>query len=165
MIYLKKYVGEKYIINILMKDKEFGPIVIGKLMNIGGMLQRKANKLLYPFGLNQQQFSILFEIRKVERVCQKSMVNRLVLEKAHVSKIISKLHQMELIEIEPSIEDKRSSWISITPKGIEMVTRCQESIAKWNKEWIKKIDKDERRPMIDNLSVLQNLLKEDIQND
>ncbi len=150
---------------MLMKDNELGPVVIGKLMNIGGMLQRKANKLLYPVGLNQQQFSILFEIRKAERVSQKSMVNRLVLEKAHVSKIISKLHKMELIVIEPSKEDRRSSWISITPKGIETVTQCKEIFAEWNKEWINKMDKNDCISMIDNLSVLQNILKEDIQND
>ena len=150
---------------MLMKDNELGPVVIGKLMNIGGMLQRKANKLLYPVGLNQQQFSILFEIRKAERVSQKSMVNRLVLEKAHVSKIISKLHKMELIVIEPSKEDRRSSWISITPKGIETVTQCKEIFAEWNKEWINKMDKNDCISMIDNLSVLQNILKEDILND
>ena len=148
-----------------MNEKEFGPIIIGKLMNIGGMLQRKANKLLNQVGLNQQQFSILFEIRKAESVRQKSMVNRLMLEKSHVSKIISKLHQMELIEIEPSFEDKRSSLISITPKGIETVTLCQEITAKWNMEWVNKINKKDRISMIDNLSMLQNLFKENIHND
>ena len=143
-----------------MDDKEFGPIVIGKLLNIGGMLQRKANQLLIPFGLNQQQFSILFEIKNTDKVSQKSVVNRLVLEKAHVSKIIKKLSKMELIEITASSDDKRSSWLSITPKGIDTVKKCQKSISEWNQKWIKKIDANKRSILLDNLTILQKIFKE-----
>lgn len=73
--------------------------MIGKLLNIGGMLERKANRLLSPFDLNQQQFSLLFEIAQAGRVNQKTMVNRLMLEKAHVSKIIKKLSGMGLVAV------------------------------------------------------------------
>ena len=148
-----------------MEDAEFAPIVIGKLMNIGGALQRKANKLLSPFGFNQQQYAILFEIYKAEKVCQKTMVNRLLLEKAHVSKIIGKLKSLGLIEITVSSEDKRSSWISITPEGKEIVKQCQASYVNWNKEWIGKIDNSRRQSMLDDLSMLQSIFKENIQNE
>jgi hypothetical protein len=68
-------------------EKEYPSIIIGKLMSISGILQRETNRLLLPYQLNQQQFSILFEITKANELKQKNMVNRLILEKSHVSKI------------------------------------------------------------------------------
>ena len=82
-----------------MDKLQQAPIIIGKLLSMSGILQRHRNKILAPFGINQQQFSILFEITKVKKVKQKEIINRLILEKAHVSKVIKKLHQMELINI------------------------------------------------------------------
>ena len=148
-----------------MDDSNFGPIVIGKLLNIGGMLQRKANQLLLPFSLNQQQFSILFEVWNAGRVNQKSVVNRLALEKAHVSKIMKKLREMGLIDITVSSGDRRSSWVSITPKGIETVKECRKIIHAWNSEWVGEIDDDRRSAMLDDLSLLQKVFRENIRNE
>lgn len=145
-----------------MDDKELAPIIIGKLINIGGMLQRKGNQILLPFNLNQQQFSILFSIDKGGKVQQKSMVNRLLLEKAHVSKIVKKLNKMELIDITVSAEDKRSSWLSITEKGRNTLKECQKQLFEWNKEWVSEIDESHRDAILDNLTLLQNIFKENI---
>ncbi len=147
-----------------MDEKEQAQIIIGKLMNIGGMLQKKANQLLSPFGLNQQQFSLLFEIFKAGRVNQKTMVNRLMLEKAHVSKIIKKLHSMGLIGIVPSTDDKRSSWLSITEKGKDVVEGCRKALGEWNGAWITSLAGGERMKMVDSLSLLQSSLRDAIQD-
>ena len=87
------------------------------------MLERKANRFLLPFGLNHQQFSVLFEIGKAEKVKQKDMVNRLALERAHVSKVIKKMQGMELLKITDSDNDKRSGIISLTIKGKKAVVQ------------------------------------------
>lgn len=146
-----------------MEDSELASLIIGKLLNIGGMLQFKANQMLLPFNLNQQQFSILFEIDKIGKVTQKSMVNRLFLEKAHVSKVVKKLSAMELIDITVSSEDKRSSWLSMTQKGRQTVKECQKMFHEWNGEWISQIDNDQLKSTLDNISVLQDVLKEKTQ--
>ena len=143
-----------------MDDVDFGPIAIGKLINIGGMLQRRTNQLLLPYNLNQQQFSILFEIGKAGKVTQKSMVNRLVLEKAHVSKIIKKLNTMGLIDVSASSDDKRTFWISITEKGTDTVAQCRQTLGAWNSQWVGKIDEEQHSTILNNLSVLQNTIRE-----
>jgi len=142
-------------------EKEQIPgIIIGKLMNIGGMLQRQGNKMLLPFNLNQQQFSIFFEIAKAGKVKQKEMVNRLMLEKAHVSKVVKKLQQMELITITKNDEDKRSYWLSVTGKGEKILKQCTEIFSDWNRQWICEIDETELSSIVDNLTILQNIFKE-----
>jgi DNA-binding MarR family transcriptional regulator len=145
-----------------MNREKIPGIIIGKLMNIGGMLQRQGNKMLLPYNLNHQQYSIFFEIAKVGKVKQKEMVNRLMLEKAHVSKVVKKLQQMELITITENDKDKRSYWLSITKKGEEILEQCSEMFHEWNKKWICEIDESELSSILDNLTTLQNIFKENV---
>jgi len=143
-----------------MNKEQIPGIIIGKLMNLGGMLQRQGNKMLLPFNLNHQQFSIFFEIAKVGKVKQKEMVNRLLLEKAHVSKVVKKLQQMELITITENDEDRRSYWLSATKRGEEILMQCTEMFSDWNKKWICEIDETELSSILDNLTTLQNIFKQ-----
>ncbi len=143
-----------------MENSQLAPIILGKLLNIGGMLQRNGNRLLLPFDLNQQQFSIFFEIAKAGKVKQKDMVNRLLLERAHVSKVVKKLQKMELITITVTEDDKRSAWLSTTPKGEQTLKNCMEVFEKWNAEWIEAIDEKHLGSMLDNLTELQTVFEE-----
>lgn len=139
--------------------KQIPSILIGKLLNIGGMLQKHGNRLLLPYGLNQQQFSIFFEISKVGRVKQKEMVNRLLLEKAHVSKVVKKLQSMELILVE-TCDDRRSAWLSVTAKGEGVLKECMDSFEKWNNEWMQNIDESDLEVMLDSVSKIQTAFKQ-----
>jgi len=143
-----------------MDKSEVAPIIIGKLLNIGGMLERKGNRMLSPFELNKQQFSIFFEIGKAGKVKQKDVINRLVLERAHVSKVIRKLKNMDLITVTASDDDKRSAWLTLTPKGIKVLNDCKEMFKEWNNEWINEIDESKYDSILDNLSKLQAVFKE-----
>ena len=135
--------------------REFRSIIIGKLMTISGILQRETNKLLLPYQLNQQQFSILFEIAKAKDVNQKNMVNRLLLEKAHVSKVVKKLQIMGLIEIIPAQNDKRSAKLVPTQKGQKLISECQSVFYKWNKEWFNQFSEKELLQILKNVDKLQ----------
>jgi len=142
--------------DITMSTQQLAPVVIGKILLISGLIKRYGNKTLFPFDLNQQQFSILFEIVKAGNVKQIDMVNRLSLEKAHVSKVVKKIHKMELITITESDEDKRSCWLAPTQKGKETTNDIMQLFEKWNKEWTKDIDEKKIESIIEHLSILQN---------
>ncbi len=138
-----------------MDKTQTASIIIGKLLNIGGLLQSHGNKMLQPYGLNQQQFSIFFEIAKVGKVKQKDIVNRLELEKGHVSKVVKKLHSLELISIKTSSEDNRSVLLSPTPKGKKILKQCMEMFTNWNDKWLAEINKPTLLATLDNLTLLQ----------
>lgn len=141
-----------------MNENEFPSIIIGKLMTINGILQREGNRLLLPYQLNQQQFSILFEIAKAKQVLQKNMVNRLLLEKAHVSKVVKKLQTMGLIDIIPRPDDKRSALLTPTAKGQILVDECRGIFQKWNKEWFEHFNAAELEQILDCVEKLQKAL-------
>ena len=138
-----------------INENEFPSIIIGKLMTISGILQRESNSLLLPYQLNQLQFSILFEIAKAREVQQKNMVNRLLLEKAHVSKVVKKLQAMGLIDILPFPDDKRSALLSTTAKGQKLVDECRAIFQKWNKEWFEQFNAPELLQILDGVEKLQ----------
>ena len=146
-----------------MDKSQIAPQIIGKLLNINGMLQRHGNRVLIPFGINQQQFSILFEIAKAKKVKQKEMVNRLALEKAHVSKVVKKLHQMKLITVTTLHEDKRSSWLRTTQKGNQLLNKCMQNFEKWNEDWLEVFEDKQLDSILNNLTYLQSVFKEKIQ--
>ena len=146
------------------KDKsaaiiKYSSIIIGKLMNISGILQREGNRLLLPYQLNQQQFSVLFEIVRAGEVKQKDMVNRLVLEKAHVSKVVKKLQSMGLIAVVQSADDKRSAFLSPTEKGKQLVLECQAIFAEWKKEQFDNLNEAELLSILESIGKLQEAFR------
>lgn len=136
-------------------EKEYSSIIIGKLMNISGILQRESNSLLLPYQLNQQQFSILFEIAKAKEVQQKNMVNRLLLEKAHVSKVVKKLQSMGFVSISPMLDDKRSALLSATEEGQKLVRECREVFADWRNDRLGEFNTQELLQILDSVEKLQ----------
>lgn len=139
----------------IMVKKELYPIIIGKLLNLSGILQKEGNRILLPYDLNQQQFSIFFEIAKVEKVRQRDMVNRLMLEKAHVSKVVKKLTIMGLIKIDESEDDKRSYWLSVTEKGKKIKTEILMKLESWNEGWFESFSENELEQILDSISKVQ----------
>jgi DNA-binding MarR family transcriptional regulator len=138
-----------------LDEIDFPSIIIGKLMNISGILHRESNRLLLPYQLNQQQFSILFEIAKVKQVQQKHMVNRMLLKKAHVSKVVKKLQTMGLIDIIPLQVDKRSALLSPTEKGQKLISECQAIFDVWKKEWFEPFNAKELHQILESIDKLQ----------
>lgn len=146
-----------------MTRAEAAPLITGKILNIGGMMRRDADRMLQPFDLNQQQFSILFAIGREKRVNQTNMVNQMVLEKAHVSKVVKKLHRLGLIGIEPCREDRRSAWLSLTPEGDRVLRECRSLIAEWNGAWTEEMTLKELQRLLEGLTRLQEVLKKKLE--
>lgn len=127
-------------------------------MNIGALLERGTNQLLAPYGLNHQQFSILFEIFRAGRVQQKDMINRLLLERAHVSKVVKKLEAMGLVEIAAHLDDGRSSWLSVSTQGRELVQTCQRLFDVQKRAWFGHFETQELLRILEGVSALQAAL-------
>lgn len=124
-------------------------------MNIGGLIERETNRLLAPHGLNHQQFSVLFEIWRAGRVQQKDVTNRLLLERAHVSKVVKKLEEMGLIQAAPHPEDGRSAWLSVSKKGLALVQTCRASFDASKREWFRPFDTQQLHELLSAVSALQ----------
>lgn len=147
-------------LNRVTDELEYPSMIIGKLMQISGILQRESNRLLFSYRLNQHQFSVLFEITRAKEVRQKDMVNRLMLERAHVSKVVKKLQIMGLVDIIPLPGDKRSSLLTTTTKGKALVNECQALFRSWNNEWFEPFHEKELDQILNSMDRLQKVFLE-----
>jgi DNA-binding MarR family transcriptional regulator len=132
--------------------------LVGKLMNIGALLERGTNRMLLAYGLNHQQFAILFEIFRAGRVQQKDMINRLLLERAHVSKVVKKLETMGLLVVAAHPDDGRSSWLSVSTQGRALIQTCQRLFDIQKRAWFQRFDTRELLRILDGVSALQGAL-------
>jgi DNA-binding MarR family transcriptional regulator len=134
--------------------------LIGKLMNIGALIETESNRLLSPHGLNHQQFSVLFEISRAGRVQQKDVTNRLLLERAHVSKVVKKLEDMGLVELAPHAEDGRSAWLSVSERGLSLVQVCRGLFETRKRAWFRGFDTPQLQKLLSSVSAIQTALLE-----
>ena len=135
--------------------------LVGKLMNIGALIERSTNRLLLPHDLNHQQFSILYEIFRAGEVQHKDVTNRLLLERAHVSKVVKKLQSMGLVEVAPHPDDGRSFLLSVSPAGRALVADCQSLFAAQKREWFRHFETEELLQILEEVSALQQALTGD----
>jgi DNA-binding MarR family transcriptional regulator len=156
----------RYVVSVATKTsapsdrRDAASRLIGKLMNIGALLERSTNRLLLPYGLNHQQFSILFEVFRAGRVQQKDMINRLLLERAHVSKVVKKLEAMGLLQVAPHPDDGRSSWLSVSTEGLALIRTCQKLFDAQKQDWFRHFATQDLLRAVETVAELQRVLSE-----
>lgn len=134
-------------------------LIIGKLLNLGGTLEKEGNRVLSAWGINHQQFTVLFEIASEEVTTQKEMCNRLRLEKSHISRIIKKLIKMGLITSEACKRDKRSSYLKTTERGKKVINPCLKSLKEWNRKVFLNLSNDELETILKSLTQVQSEIR------
>jgi DNA-binding MarR family transcriptional regulator len=133
--------------------------IVKNLLQVGAFLHRTGNRMIEDHGLNQQQFVILNEIVLRRQVSQKQLVADLLLEKSNVSKIVKKLREAKLVNVDLSTEDRRATLLSPTIKGREVCGHCMNILQNWNREWLASFSEKEKIEVLDCLQNLNALIK------
>lgn len=135
--------------------------IVKNLLQLGVFLYKTSNKMTEVYGLNQQQFILLNEIVSRQQVTQKQLVADLLLEKSNVSKIVKKLKKTELIVVDTSIQDRRTTIVRSTGKGKEVWHSCMRTLCDWNRQWLSSISGQEKEKILNALESLKKLVHED----
>ena len=106
--------------------------IVRNLLQLGAYLQKAGNRLAKEFGLTQQQFVVLNEVAEYGPVNQTHVAGQLLAEKSNVSKIANKLATEGLIDITVSMQDARTTLLSITPKGREVWKAGMQRLNHWS---------------------------------
>ena len=88
-------------------------------------LKTRMNAFLKNFDLTEEQFNILRILRgkHPETMCQKDILERMIAPQSNMTLLIKKLRVKSFIQVERSACDGRAYVISITPAGLEVLTR------------------------------------------
>ncbi|WP_246335968.1 MarR family winged helix-turn-helix transcriptional regulator [Vibrio marinisediminis] len=110
---------------------------------------------LVPFGITPSQFTILthFLRHRDEAQTISELAKVMQMNQPGLTKVINKLHQMDMLDIEKDLVDGRKKWIRINAYGVETVQAAyvsftpviDEIFAQWDEnemqQTLEKIDK------------------------
>lgn len=98
---------------------------------IARQLQLLTRRLLAPYDLTPEQFNILRILRgnKGQPMAVQSLSARMVHPSSNASRLIDKLEEKRLVRRIQCPEDRRRSDVTITPPGLELLTRLDPVIA------------------------------------
>ncbi|TIH18526.1 MarR family transcriptional regulator [Marinifilum sp. JC120] len=126
-----------------------------ELLRLGAYLQREGGRITREFGLAQQQFVVLVAIKEQGPVSQKAILSDLLYEKSNVSKSISRLSALGLIQTSRSEKDSRVVLCEVTDEGREIVERCMIIMKASNEKWLQHIPEDELEQVVKVLSTIR----------
>lgn len=100
---------------------------IANLMFTSNWFQNLFNDFLKPFDISSQQFNVLRILRGAKDWVTMNEIKSLMIEKApNATRLSDKLLAKGLVERKRSEEDRRIVYLSITQKGLDLLTKIDE---------------------------------------
>jgi DNA-binding MarR family transcriptional regulator len=104
---------------------------VKRAARLGQLLEEALGECLAPWSLGKADYSVLSILRAVGApygLRPTDLRNRLLLTSGGVSNIVNRLERLNLVERTPDPADGRSSWVRLTPAGVET---AEETIRAW----------------------------------
>lgn len=134
--------------------------LVDNLFYINLFLQRAGNRQVAEFGLNQSQFAVLREIADHRDLSQKDILGDFLLEKSNLSKIIKKLEQMKLINIDVCSHDRRKMVLNATEEGKERCHDCLKKLQSMKATFTESLNDEELESSLTAIRQLAKIAKE-----
>lgn len=111
-----------------LKMKSFVSEQIKANVNIlftAGWLTNRIASHIKKFGVSHEQFNVLRILRgqRPNAICQKDILSRMINRNSNLTKIIRKLIDKQLIDVQKSEVDRREYVIKITQKGLDLLEK------------------------------------------
>ncbi len=117
--------------------------------------------------ITDTQYVVLRALRKAP--CNTSfLAHMLGVTLSAVTALINRLHRMELVTRERQEKDRRQVWISITPKGLQVLKDVEERRNLLLAVYLSRVPEEEREQLLEllkkavNLFDQEDILEEDI---
>jgi DNA-binding MarR family transcriptional regulator len=104
---------------------------VKRAARLGQLLEEALGECLAPWGLGKADYSVLSILRAVGAPYElrpTDLRNRLLLTSGGISNIVNRLERLKLVERTPDPADGRSSWVRLTPDGVQT---AEEMIRAW----------------------------------
>ncbi len=104
--------------------------VVGRILRLAPLLQRRGEAILEPFNLTMWQFDVLATLRRVGkpfRLSPTQLMHAVMLSSGAMTNRIDRLETAGLVKREPDSSDRRGLQIALTSKGLELINRAIEA--------------------------------------
>ncbi|MDD2553906.1 MAG: MarR family transcriptional regulator [Desulfotomaculaceae bacterium] len=122
---------------------------IGRLVSIlCRHVQAHISKELRPYNIGSGQYSLLMVLSHKNGSMQEMLASELQMDKANVTRAITKLEGQGYVRRESDAADKRVYRIYLTDKGREVIPLVQKVLSECNELISSGLDEDERAIVI-----------------
>lgn len=110
--------------------------------------------------VTSEQWKVLNIIDEYKSITQVSLGRELYKAAPAISKVVSKLNKMNLINIDQSKTDKREKILTLSPEGNEIITKINSCARKTLLAALKDVTQDE----CEQITQILNKIKENLEN-
>lgn len=129
--------------------------VVGRILRLAGMMEQRTNAALAEYNLALWEFDVLATLRRKGKpyaMTPKELMAATMLSSGAMTNRIDRLQEQGYVERIPSEEDRRSLYVSLTAKGIQVIGAASVARFAEAKEVLEHLSSPER-------SSLANLLR------
>lgn len=141
-------------------------VAIGRCMSV---LYRQSqayfSKKLHPFKIGSGQYAVLLALRDNDGVSQERLSSRLGIDKANITRAVTKLQNEGYIVRKPDSEDKRVWLIYLTDQGKELLPILGDILNEWYSILFNGLSKHELENFAINLKKMTDNLGYEWTND
>jgi DNA-binding MarR family transcriptional regulator len=122
-------------------------------MQANNSVMEKLAHALKPFGLSVQQFNVLRILRgqKGNMLNLNEITHRMIHKMSNTTRLVDKLIDKSLVERVICPENRRRVNISITDKGLEILSQIDSVIQEFEKEIIRLLSEKEKNTLLNLL--------------
>ena len=127
--------------------------IIVSIMQANNSVMEKLAHALKPFGLSVQQFNVLRILRgqKGNMLNLNEITHRMIHKMSNTTRLVDKLIDKSLVERVICPENRRRVNISITEKGLEILSQIDSVIQEFEKEIICLLSEKEKNTLLNLL--------------
>ena len=136
-----------------MNDVSLNKDIIVSIMQANNSVMEKLAHALKPFGLSVQQFNVLRILRgqKGNMLNLNEITHRMIHKMSNTTRLVDKLIDKSLVERVICPENRRRVNISITDKGLGILSQIDSVIQEFEKEIIRLLSEKEKNTLLNLL--------------
>ena len=128
------------------------------LVRTADALSRELELVLQPHGITGTQYNVLRILRGAgdEGATCSGISERLLAYDPDVTRLLDRLEKMQLVQRQRSTTDRRVVMTTITPAGLELLTKLDAPMAAQLRRQFEKIGRDRLRALIADLEEIRS---------
>ncbi len=127
------------------------------IVRTADLLKRLFSRVMEPHGITVQQFNVLHILRgaRPEQLPTLVIAGRMIEETPGITRLLDRLERKGLVKRERCASDRRQVLCEITPRGLALLDRLEEPVARLEREVMSVLSRDELRRLIETLDTVR----------
>jgi len=127
------------------------------IVRTADLLKRGFERVVEPHGITGQQYNVLHILRgaRPEQLPTLTIAERMVEQTPGITRLLDRLEKKGMVRRERCASDRRQVMCEITPRGVALLDRLDEQVARLEREMMSALSGEELRTLISALDAVR----------